>query len=176
MNFCQKPRRGSLDTNSIPDKRSNPRSRTTPITTLLRCAACSKFPLAGIMRGCNRAPSQRYQANILLGDRIEVHIIADLAERTAARAFKPTCAMKDIRASDKRVARIMRQRQRTAPAGEKPLLLLDRAACAAPDLVNQVQSGDTRSNLSRRHHLHTNGFWFFVPCGGARCFSWRVVS
>jgi transposase InsO family protein len=98
---------------------------------------CSVREIASPHR-LNRAPSQRQRADILLGDRIEVY---HRRSRGTYRRPRIQADLRDegVRASDKRVARIMRERGLHGASRRKGFktTIQDRAACAAPDLVKR---------------------------------------
>lgn len=105
------------------------------VATLCRVLGVSP---SGYYAWRNRAPSPRTQSDILLGDRIEVH-----HRRSRGTYGRPRIQadLRDegIRASDKRIARLMRERKIYGASRRKGFktTIQDRAACAAPDLVNR---------------------------------------
>ena len=105
------------------------------VATLCRVLGVSP---SGYYAWCKRAPSTHSQADIVLGDRIEAY-----RRRSRSTYGRPRIQadLRDegLRVSDKRVARIMRERQIHGASRRKGFktTVQDRSACAAPDLVNR---------------------------------------
>lgn len=105
------------------------------IATLCRVLGVSP---SGYYAWRNREPSARAQADIVLGDRLEV-----LHRKSRSTYGRPRLRAdlhdEGFRISDKRIARIMRERKIHGASRRKGFktTIQDRNACAAPDLVNR---------------------------------------
>ncbi len=97
-----------------------------------------KVSVSGFYAWCSRAPSQRTLANIALGDKIEA---AYRKSRSSYRRPRIKAELQDegVRAGDKRIARLMRERGCYGISRRRSTTttIRDRDARPAPDLVDR---------------------------------------
>jgi putative transposase len=106
-----------------------------PVTTQCRILEVSS---SGFYAWIKRTPSKRHGANVILGDRIEALHQASL-ETYGRPRIQADLRDEDIFASDKRVARLMRERNIQGATRRKGFktTIHDKDARPAPDLVNR---------------------------------------
>jgi putative transposase len=104
--------------------------------------------VSGFYASCKRGPSQRAQADLLLGDRIEA--IYRHSRSTYGRP-RIEAELKDegIHAGDKRIARLMRERHCYGASRRRSMIttVRDRDARPAPDLVDRNFRADAPDRL-----------------------------
>jgi putative transposase len=105
------------------------------IATLCRVLGVST---SGYYAWLNRAPSQRHQADIVLGDRLEAYFQQSHCTYGRVR-LQGDLRDEGIRVSDKRVARLMRERKIVGASRRKgyKTTIRDQDARPAPDLVDR---------------------------------------
>ncbi len=115
------------------------------VVTLCRVLGVSP---SGYYAWRKRAPSARHQADIVLGDRIEA--LHRQSRQTYGRPrLKEDLRDEGFRVSDKRIARLMRERRLHGASRRKGFktTIQDRSACAAPDLVNRNFKADRADQI-----------------------------
>ena len=116
-----------------------------PVATQCRVLDVST---SGYYAWLNRPPSQRAQADRAIGDAVEIHF-----ERSRCTYGRPRLQadLRDtgIRVSDKRAARIMRERNIHGASRRKGFIttVRDRDARPAPDLVDRNFKADAPNRL-----------------------------
>ena len=103
---------------------------------------------SGYYAWCSRAPSARKQADILLGDRIEAYYQQSHCTYGRMR-LQGDLRDEGRRVSDKRVARLMRERKRVGASRRKgyKTTIRDHDARPAPDLVDRRFSATAPDQL-----------------------------
>lgn len=129
------------------------------------CTALGVSP-SGYYAWCSRTPSKRRQSDLLLGDRLEV--LHRQSRSTYGRPrLKEDLRDEGFRVSDKRIARIMRERKIYGATRRKGFktTVRDRDARPAPDLVdrNFTASGADQLWVSDITYVPTwSGFLFLA--------------
>jgi putative transposase len=116
-----------------------------PVVT--QCRVLEVSP-SGFYAWLKRAPSKRHQANVVLGDRIEA-LHRESHETYGRPRIQADLRDESIFASDKRVARLMRERNIQGASRRKGFktTVRDSDARPAPDLVNRKFTADAQDQL-----------------------------
>jgi putative transposase len=116
-----------------------------PVVT--QCRVLEVSP-SGFYAWLKRTPSKRHQANVVLGDRIEA-LHRESHETYGRPRIQADLRDESIFASDKRVARLMRERNIQGASRRKGFktTVRDGDARPAPDLVNRKFTADAPDQL-----------------------------